>query len=180
MDFVGAIKAGFQNYAVFKGTASRSEYWYWVLFTSLVGIVTNALDATAIVASVFSLATFLPSFGVLVRRLRDAGFSWTWLLLPIPGLIPFAYGLYLFFSELVFRGVAEVIWNNPELVDEAFIRELVSFPEIMNALLILLSSLLYLFASSLLVNVIFPIRKSKSFEQGNKRVAPKGPETPAL
>lgn len=75
MDFVGAIKAGFQNYAVFKGTASRSEYWYWVLFTSLVGIVTNALDATAIVASVFSLATFLPSLGVLVRRLRDAGFS---------------------------------------------------------------------------------------------------------
>ena len=180
MDFVGAIKAGFKNYVVFRGTASRSEYWYWVLFTALVSIVTNALDATGTLAGVFSLATFLPSLGVLVRRLRDAGFSWTWLLLPIPGLIPFAYGVYLFVAELVFQGVADVLWNNPGLVDEAFIRELITIPEIMNALLILGLSLLYLFASSLLVNVIFPIRESKSFEQGNKRVAPKGPETPAL
>jgi len=179
MDFVGAIKAGFKNYVNFRGTATLPEYWYWVLFTFLVSLVTS-FDPTGSLGAAFAFGTLLPSLGVLVRRLRDAGFSWTWLLLPIPGLIPFAYGVYLFFSELVLLGVADVLWNNPELVDEAFIRELVSLPEIMNALLILLSGLLYLFASSLLVNVIFPIRKSKSFEQGNKRVAPKGPETPAL
>jgi hypothetical protein len=40
--------------------------------------------------------------------------------------------------------------------------------------------LLYLGLASIVVNLIFPIQRSKSFEEGNKRVAPKGPETPAL
>jgi uncharacterized membrane protein YhaH (DUF805 family) len=39
---------------------------------------------------VWSIAVLLPSLAVTVRRLRDAGRSWTqlfWLLLPIAGLI---------------------------------------------------------------------------------------------
>lgn len=180
MDFVGAIRAGFKNYVNFRGTANRPEYWYWVLFTSLVSIVTNALDGSGTLALAFSLATLLPSLGVTVRRLRDAGFSWTWLLIPIPGLIPLFYGLYVLFSELYLLGIDETILDNPELVDEAFVRDLIANPEILNSLGLVLMSVLYLFATSVLVNIIFPIRKSKSFEQGNKRVAPNGPETPAL
>ncbi len=113
MDFVGAIRAGFKNYVNFRGTATRPEYWYWVLFTSLVSIVTNALDGSGTLALAFSLATLLPSLGVTVRRLRDAGFSWTWLLIPIPGLIPLFYGLYVLFSELYLLGIDETILDNP-------------------------------------------------------------------
>ena len=32
------------NYVGFSGRASRSEYWFWVLFTSLVYIVTRIID----------------------------------------------------------------------------------------------------------------------------------------
>ncbi len=32
MGFVDAIKSGFSNYVNFSGRASRSEYWFWVLF----------------------------------------------------------------------------------------------------------------------------------------------------
>jgi uncharacterized membrane protein YhaH (DUF805 family) len=175
MDFVGAIKAGFQNYVVFKGTASRSEYWYWVLFTSLVGLVTNALDASGILAGAFALATLLPGLAVTVRRLRDAGFSWVWILLPVPGFFPFVYGLALLINELVIIGIDENILNNPELIDEAFVRDLMLNEVIASSFVIILWSLLYIILTSILVKVIFPIQSSKSFEQGNKRVAPKGP-----
>ena len=31
--FVDAVKRGFKKYATFTGRASRSEYWWWALFT---------------------------------------------------------------------------------------------------------------------------------------------------
>lgn len=179
MDFVGAIKAGFKNYVNFRGTATLPEYWYWVLFTFLVGLVIS-FDPTGSLGAAFSLVTLLPSLGVLVRRLRDAGFSWLWVLSPIAGFIPLTYGVYVLFTEIANQGILESVLNNPELVDEAFVRDLIANPQIMNSLGIVAFSVVYLFLTSLLVNIIFPIRKSKSFEEGNKRVAPKGPETPAL
>lgn len=36
--FGDAIKLGFRKYATFDGRATRAEYWWWYLFTSLVGI----------------------------------------------------------------------------------------------------------------------------------------------
>ena len=69
MDFVGAIKAGFKNYVSFRGTATRPEFWYWILFTALVLIVVSALDRSGTLGNVFSVATLLPSLAVAVRRL---------------------------------------------------------------------------------------------------------------
>lgn len=37
MGFVDAIKVCFNKYATFTGRASRAEYWWWVLFTFVVG-----------------------------------------------------------------------------------------------------------------------------------------------
>jgi len=34
--FIDAIKRGFRKYATFSGRASRSEYWWWALFTFIV------------------------------------------------------------------------------------------------------------------------------------------------
>ncbi|AGJ77469.1 Putative ABC transporter [Cutibacterium avidum 44067] len=39
MSFGRAVKLFFKNYAVFNGRASRSEYWWVILFSSLVGMV---------------------------------------------------------------------------------------------------------------------------------------------
>jgi hypothetical protein len=41
MTFLEAISSGFRNYVGFSGRASRSEFWYWILFTVLVSIVTS-------------------------------------------------------------------------------------------------------------------------------------------
>lgn len=179
MDFVGAIKAGFKNYANFRGTASRPEYWYWVLFILLVSVVANAIDNSGALSGIFSLATLLPGLGVTVRRLRDANFSWTWLLLPVPGYIPFVYGLVIMFVELFEAGFAELaLTYTDEQLGEAFVMEVMSNPQLQESLVIVLVSLLYIGLTSLLVNVIFAAQRSKIFEQGNKRVAPKGPESP--
>ena len=181
MDFVGAVRAGFKNYVNFRGTATRPEYWYWVLFTALVSIVANAIDRTGSLSGLFSLATLLPSLGVTVRRLRDAGFSWTWLLLPVPGFIPFIYGLVGIFVQLFEAGFEELVMTyTDEQVGAAFIQLAMENTQLQDSLLIVFFSLLYLGLASIVVNLIFPIQRSKSFEEGNKRVAPKGPETPAL
>ena len=37
--FVDAVKRGFKKYATFTGRASRSEYWWWTLFTSATYLV---------------------------------------------------------------------------------------------------------------------------------------------
>ena len=179
MDFVGAIKAGFKNYVNFRGTATLPEYWYWVLFTFLVSLVIS-FDPTGSLGAAFSLVTLLPSLGVLVRRLRDAGFSWTWVLLPLPGLIVLVALITNVILLIMSLGIDQIFLNNPELIDEDYLREMFMSPEFMNPIVMVLFSFLYVILTSVLVNVIFPIRKSKSFEEGNKRVAPKTPENPAI
>lgn len=58
MDFVGAIKAGFKNYVNFRGTATRPEYWYWVLFTFLVSLVLGAFESLEVLSAIFAIAVF--------------------------------------------------------------------------------------------------------------------------
>ena len=39
MGFSDAVRSVINQYAGFTGRAGRSEFWYWVLFTFVVGIV---------------------------------------------------------------------------------------------------------------------------------------------
>ena len=45
MNFVEAIKSGFNKYVTFSGRAARSEYWYWTLFAIIADIVAAIIDA---------------------------------------------------------------------------------------------------------------------------------------
>jgi uncharacterized membrane protein YhaH (DUF805 family) len=88
MNFQDAILSGFRNYVGFAGRAARSEYWYWVLFALLVGIVTSILDAAIFpdadfgpLNAVSSLILLLPGIAVAARRLHDIDYSGWWLLL---------------------------------------------------------------------------------------------------
>ena len=92
MDFSEAIKSGFANYVTFSGRATRSEFWYWVLFVVLGAFATAILDAAmfshwAPLTSAFELLTVLPSLAVSVRRLHDTDSSGWWLLIGIVPLI---------------------------------------------------------------------------------------------
>jgi len=86
MSFSESIQICFTKYADFKGTASRSEFWWFYLFT----VAANTLFRLFVpnLAFVVTLAIFLPSLAVSVRRSHDSGRS-GWLI-----IIPF-YNIYL-------------------------------------------------------------------------------------
>jgi uncharacterized membrane protein YhaH (DUF805 family) len=115
VNFGQAIKSGFSNYVNFRGVASRSEYWYWVLFTTIVSTVLGMVDSAVgglqhlgaetafgqsqftLLGNVWSFATLLPSLGLFVRRLRDAGYSLKLLWLYA---IPFGFGVAALIAAL--------------------------------------------------------------------------------
>ena len=94
MNFVQAIKSGFSHYVTFSGRALRSEYWFWVLFAALGGLVTAMLDAAIFgyhpgvspLNGIFGLVIFLPGLAVAARRLHDTDRTAWWLLLALTGI----------------------------------------------------------------------------------------------
>jgi len=88
MTFGESISTCFSKYAAFEGRASRSEYWWWVLFTLLAGAATSIISNQ--LSAIFSLLVLLPSLAVGARRLHDTDRSAWFLLLyfiPFIGLI---------------------------------------------------------------------------------------------
>ena len=86
------------NYANLDGRASRSEYWWFVLFNFIVNIVTFVIDLTlgsmitydmGYVGLIAFLALLLPTVSVSVRRLHDIGKSGWWILLAIIPIVNF-------------------------------------------------------------------------------------------
>jgi uncharacterized membrane protein YhaH (DUF805 family) len=96
-----------QNYFTFSGRATRSEYWYFVLFNMIFAIVAiildNVLDTTfkfgyevslpyGYIYLFYLLLIIIPSLAVAVRRLHDVGKSgWFFLI----SLIPIIGGVWL-------------------------------------------------------------------------------------
>lgn len=106
MSFGESIKSCFSKYLTFSGRASRSEFWWWVLFLIIVSAVTGIIDqVTGLhlpiddpswtvngseinpydyykpgwLQSLASLVLFLPTISVEVRRLHDRNVSgWMW------------------------------------------------------------------------------------------------------
>lgn len=101
-------KVVFENYANFKGRARRSEYWMFALaqFIILISIfilggVLGAIFGNGLagiglsyfVFIIYSLATLLPTLGVVVRRLHDVGKSgWFYFI----AFVPVIGGIWLF------------------------------------------------------------------------------------
>lgn len=96
-----------KRYADFNGRARRKEYWLFVLFHILICLVLGVVDGVLgldnknsiiSLAGLYSLAIFIPSIAVAVRRLHDTNRSGWWLLL---SLIPCVGGIVLliFFVE---------------------------------------------------------------------------------
>jgi uncharacterized membrane protein YhaH (DUF805 family) len=90
--YLGVLK----QYAVFSGRARRSEYWFFVLFSALISIVLVIIDSVTgtrslraglgLLSGIYSLAVFVPSLAVAIRRLHDTSRSGWWLLI---SLVPF-------------------------------------------------------------------------------------------
>ena len=89
-----------RKYCSFKGRASRSEFWWFCLFTlilnlivALVGLLLPALGS--IVSAVQALWLLLPTVGVTTRRLHDRNLSGWWQVLPLAAVLPAIAGAVL-------------------------------------------------------------------------------------
>ena len=89
-----------KKYAVFSGKSRRKEYWYFVLFNLIVGIVLALIDMLlgtfssasniGLLSGIYSLAVFIPSLAVTVRRLQDIDRTGWWIfinLIPLIGTV---------------------------------------------------------------------------------------------
>mgnify|MGYP000271174933 FL=1 len=92
MTFQQSIQTCLNKYADFKGKASRSEYWWFFLFTVIVGVITGILDVvifpgftetlgTGPLRLLFNVAVITPGIAVGARRLHDTNRSGWWQLL---------------------------------------------------------------------------------------------------
>jgi uncharacterized membrane protein YhaH (DUF805 family) len=91
MTFQESIRVCLTKYAEFRGTASRGEYWWFVLFLALGGSIAAVLDDR--LATIFYLVTLLPLLAAGTRRLRETGRSgWLQLIafVPVAGVIVLA------------------------------------------------------------------------------------------
>ena len=111
IEFRRTVYSSLQQYFVFRGRASKTEFWYFFLSFVLTaisiqaanlaamygghfGVVGIVFDATApflmILLSIALLGSFLPLLSVSIRRLHDLGKSgWVLLivLIPIVGVV---------------------------------------------------------------------------------------------
>ena len=92
MDFQTSIKTCFSKYADFSGRALRSEFWWFVVFSLLGGIITVIIDVMILgysiesygpVNIIFTVVLILPGIAVTARRLHDINKSGWWQLIEL-------------------------------------------------------------------------------------------------
>ena len=105
--FIDTIK---NRYAKFNGRATRSEYWFYMLFYFILAVLVGMIDTLLInpmlgatsqqageggfLQIILALVLLVPSIAIGVRRLHDIGKSGWWLLI---GLVPIIGALVLIY-----------------------------------------------------------------------------------
>ena len=86
-----------KKYADFDGRASRSEFWWYYLFSYILGWCAGFIDGLGlglgvvpfpVLSWIVIIGLLLPGIAVCVRRLHDtgrSGWNYFWALLPIVG-----------------------------------------------------------------------------------------------
>lgn len=96
-----------KNYAGFSGRARRTEYWMFLLFNMIIALVLGVVDglfgSPGVLGTIYSLAVFIPSIAVSMRRLHDTGRSGWWMLIGFVPLIG-AIVLLIFFAQDSMQG----------------------------------------------------------------------------
>lgn len=84
--FTEALGACLRRYWQFSGRASRSEYWWFFLWTLLPPLVLGPFGQDgASLTSGLQLLLVVPALSVFCRRMHDTGRSgWWWLVVLVP------------------------------------------------------------------------------------------------
>ena len=110
LSFNEAVGTCFRKYFDFTGRARGSEYWYFFLFSFLLGIISTILDMNLFGNSwedygplylITTVGLFIPSISAATRRLHDSGKSGWWQLLYLTII-----GIFLVLYWLIRKGDA--------------------------------------------------------------------------
>jgi uncharacterized membrane protein YhaH (DUF805 family) len=87
-----AIRSAFARWLTFSGRAGGSEYWWFVLFGTIMFGLASLLDRAAfgrdaLFWAICTLVFLMPYVAVAVRRLHDTNRSGWWLLLTFVPLV---------------------------------------------------------------------------------------------
>ncbi len=125
---IEAYKKFWKGYVDFTGRSTRSDYWFAYLAHVLIFFAYYLLDAVfermvsatgsmdvftisvilLLIFFAYGIAACLPGIALTVRRLRDAGYNWPYIFIP---LIPFV-GIFIFIFLLCQPTKVEVPFNN--------------------------------------------------------------------
>jgi uncharacterized membrane protein YhaH (DUF805 family) len=86
MLMIDALKDGFNRFADFSGVSTRSQYWYFILGTTIASVIAQVAFGT-LGGNLVSLITLIPTIAVAVRRMHDVGKSGWFILVPIYNLV---------------------------------------------------------------------------------------------
>ncbi len=83
---IDALKDGFNRFTDFSGVSSRSQYWYFILGTTIATVIAQVAFGD-FGGNLVSLITLIPTIAVAIRRMHDVGKSGWFILIPIYNLI---------------------------------------------------------------------------------------------
>ena len=95
-NFLAAIKTCFSKYLDANGRATRSEFWYFFLFSMIISALFNGGAGNT---GLISLILFIPSITVGIRRLHDVDKSGWWLFIVLIPLFGWLFLLYTWAQE---------------------------------------------------------------------------------
>ncbi|MCZ7677117.1 MAG: DUF805 domain-containing protein [Roseovarius sp.] len=105
MDFVTAVKTCLtEKYATFSGRASRSEFWWFMIFVIISWLVVTILGAAIgvrLLSLLYLLALIWPTTAAGFRRLQDMGRPGWIILFPLGTALLLLIGVPLYVIQLV-------------------------------------------------------------------------------
>lgn len=95
----------FQNYINFKGRSRRKEVWYFILINNIICALLGSIPIITNngwliwLSFIYIIASLVPIFALLVRRMHDVGKSGKIILVAFIPLIGFFWILILLLTE---------------------------------------------------------------------------------